>query len=381
VALAAERVVLDTLFREGLPQTQAAIATVLDSLRASRTALGIAEEVVARSEAHGTVLGAAIIAWAARDGFDTTRAKPWVPQKGRAVWVNSSGVDDYVPQNLSGARDLVSFANPSASLKPGEASERALIVNRPKSDAIATLRAINPAGATEPWWGTLRPFILRRVDECPIPAPPPYSESTGSAFHQEGRAVFEASRQLTEEKRRIVLYWADNPGQTGTPSGHWLAIGSQMVAQRRLDADAAAELFLVVSLAQADAFIAGWDVKYRTMVVRPNTYLNRVFDRRWRPEIITPAFPEYPSGHSVQSAAVATVMTRLIGDSVAFDDSTNISIGHAVRRFSSFRAAADEAGISRLYGGIHFPMAITNGASLGQCIGKLALERLGTRRR
>ncbi len=379
VALEAERTVLDTLYREGLPQTKAAIAGLSDSLRAARIAQGIGSAMQTRSTEYGHRLGLTILAWAARDGFDTTRTKPWKPPVGPQYWVNSSGADEYVSQNLSPARDFVAFDNPSASLKPGQASERSLIVNRPKPTSITTVRAVNPTGATEPWWGTLRPFALKTPTECPILPPAQYSESKDSDLYREAKATIDAGSNLDESRHKIVLYWADNPGQSGTPVGHWLSIGSQMVAQRHLDAEGAAELFVLASLAQADAFIAAWEVKYQTMVVRPNTYINRIIDPKWQTDIITPAFPEYPSAHSVQSGSAAAVMTALLGDHVAFDDSTNLALGHPVRRFGSFWDAAKEAAMSRLYGGIHYPMAVTNGADLGRCIGEKVVARIKTR--
>jgi hypothetical protein len=379
VALEAERTVLDSLYREGLPQTKAALASLADSLRAARIARGLTAAVQTRSTEHGRRLGLAILDWARRDGFDTTRTRPWTPTVGRQYWVNSSGADEYVAQNLSGARDFVAFDNPSASLKPGLASERALIVNRPKPASITTVKAVNPVGATEPWWGLLRPFGLRSATECPIAPPPGYDESPDSEFYREAKATYESGSNLDEEKHRIVLYWADNPGQSGTPVGHWLSIGSQMVAQVGLDGERAAELYVLASLAQADAFIAAWHVKYQTMVVRPITYINRVIDPQWQTDIITPPFPEYPSGHSVQSGAAAAVMTALLGASVAFDDSTNLALGHPVRRFGSFWEAAKEAAISRLYGGIHYPMAVQNGTELGRCIGEKIIARIKTR--
>jgi hypothetical protein len=376
VANEAERTVLDSLYAEGLPQTRAALGVLADSLRDARAARGVGEAVRLRSIELGRSLGHAIIAWSHDDGFDTTRTKPWVPPVGRQYWVNTAGADEYVSQNLSAARDFVALDNPSAALKPGLASERALIVNRPKPADIKTVKAVNPTGATEPWWGTLRPFALAEAKECPIPPPPAYSEARGSEFYREAMAVYQASKELDEERHRIGLYWADNPGQTGTPAGHWLSIASQMVAQLGLDANRAAEVFAVLSVAQADAFIAAWGVKYETNVVRPVTYLNRVLDPDWQTDIITPAFPEYPSGHSVQSGSAAAVLTGLLGDTLAFDDSTNLAIGHPVRRFSSFWAAAKEAAISRLYAGIHYPAAIDRGTELGRCIGERALSRL-----
>jgi hypothetical protein len=378
VALAAERTVLDSLFVEGLPATRAALAALVDSLAQARMALGVPEGVRGRSDSLGTTIGLAVLAWAAEDGFNDTRTRPWSPPAGPQYWVNDTPATDYVPQNLSAATDFVALDNPAASLRPGAASERALVVNRPKSTSIRTLKAINPAGATEPWWGTLRPFVMKAPDECAPPQPIEFSAAPSSPFRAQAQAVVEAARQLTEEQRLIALYWADTPGQTGTPTGHWLSIGSQMVSQLGLSTERAAELFVLGTIAQADAFIGIWQAKYFYNLIRPNTYIRRHMNPSWEPLIITPTFPEYPAGHSGQSAAAAGVFTALLGQ-VVFDDSTNLSLGHPVRRFGSFQEAADEAAMSRLYGGIHFPMGNENGKVVGQCVAEKVLERVRTR--
>ncbi len=378
VALASERAVLDSLFVEGLPATRAALATLTDSLEAARVALGLPDDVRADSRDLGGRLGGAILAWAARDGFDETRSRPFKPPVGPRFWVNDTRVDEYTAQNLTAVSDFVALDNPAATLRAGEASERALALTRPKAADIRTLKAANPTGATEPWWGTLRPFALRSADECPTPPPAAWSTSPGSAFHAQAKRVYDVGRALTEAQRQTVLYWADNPGQTGTPVGHWLAIGSQLVNQLHLTTEQAAELFVLVTLAQADAFIAIWHEKYRLSLIRPSTYIRRYIDPAWTPAIVTPPFPEHPAGHSGQSAAAATVLTALLGP-VAFEDSTNLAIGHPPRRFASFQEAADEAAISRLYGGIHYPMGNENGKALGRCVGRMVLERLRTR--
>lgn len=378
VAIAAERTVLDSLFAEGLPATRAAIAQLADSLQAARLALHLSPKVEERSRAFGQRLGTAILAWAAGDGFAETRTKPYRPPVGPQFWVNDSRAQEYAPQNLTAVSDFVALDNPSAALRAGEASERALALTRPKAADIRTLKAVNPTGATEPYWGTLRPFTLRAADECPIPPPVPWSSAQGSAFYLQARRVYDVGRTLTDAQRQTVLYWADNPGQTGTPVGHWLAIGSQLVSQLDLSADRAAEMFVLVTLAQADAFIATWHEKYRVNLLRPVTYIRRYLDPRWTPAIITPPFPEFPSAHSTQSAAAAAVLTALLG-TVAFDDSTNLAIGHKPRRFQSFQEAADEAALSRLYGGIHYPMSNENGKALGRCIGRTVLQRLKTK--
>jgi hypothetical protein len=248
-------------------------------------------------------------------------------------------------------------------------------VTRPKASDIRTLKAVNPTGATEPWWGTLRPFALKSPDECPAPAPAAWSRSPASDMYAEARRVYDTGRNLTPQQREITLYWADNAGQSGTPIGHWLAIGSQLVSQLKLDSDQAAEMFVLMTLAQTDAFIAIWHEKYRYSLLRPVTYIKRHIDPTWTPEISTPPFPEYPSGHSGQSASAAAVLTALFG-SVQFEDSTNLTIGHQPRRFASFTAAADEAAESRLYGGIHYRMGNEGGKVLGRCVGEKVLQRL-----
>ena len=146
VALAAERTVLDSLFVEGQPATRAALAGLVDSLTRARVALGIPEEIQARSGRLGVTIGQAILQWASRDGFDDTRTRPFRPPLGPQYWVNDTRADEYVPQNLSAATDYVALDNPSASFQAGAASDRGLVVNRPKAATIRTLKALNPTG-------------------------------------------------------------------------------------------------------------------------------------------------------------------------------------------------------------------------------------------
>ena len=115
-------------------------------------------------------------------------------------------------------------------------------------------------------------------------------------------------------------------------------------------------------------FIGCWQAKYAYDLVRPITYIRRVIDPKWEPLLNTPPFPEYPSGHSTQSGAAAAVLTAFFGDNFAFEDETGTADGRKPRNFTSFREAAEEAGISRLYGGIHFRAAIERGLAQGRCI-------------
>jgi hypothetical protein len=197
---------------------------------------------------------------------------------------------------------------------------------------------------------------------------PPYSEVPGSDFYREGREVYDTVENITPEQLAIAQFWADAPGATGTPPGHWIKLLGQLLGEWDSTLDVAAEAYARVGLAEMDAFICCWFVKYELNLLRPVTYVRLLFQADWLPPLITPNFPEYPSGHSTQSGAVAEVLTDMFGV-VPYTDHTHDEIGLPPRSFESFRQAADEAAISRLYGGIHYRAAIERGLEQGRCIG------------
>lgn len=374
-ALAATRVVLDSLLVEGLATSRASLARLTDSLSSARQVVSGSGARRARSDSIGRAIGSLIVAWAHTDGFDSTRVQPvYHPPVGPGRWVNDAPASTFASQSISGASEIVTPANPANQLRDANTSDRALILGRPKAPGAKALPAVNMSGMSEPYWGQVRPFVLERWDSCQIPPPADYSTDVHSSLRDNAQAVRDANTALTPEQRTIALYWADNAGESGTPVGHWISIASQMVSQRHLSAAAAGRVLMFTAIAQADAFIAAWGYKYQFSVLRPRTYIRRVIDPTWEPLIPTPPFPEYPAGHSTQSAAAATVIAALIGDG-PFDDSTSMSIGHAVRRFPSFGAAAVEAGMSRIYGGIHFPSGNASGRDLGTCIGTAVAAR------
>jgi len=254
------------------------------------------------------------------------------------------------------------------------------------------LETLYPSRALQPYWGKNRPFVLESGSDC-APAPhPAYSDQPGSAFYAEAMEVYTSTKNLTSEQRAIAAFWADNPGQSSTPPGHSISILNQILAQKNATLDMAAEAYARLGMAVSDAFIACWHAKYQYNLVRPITYINQFIDASWKPPLNTPPFPEFPSGHSVQSGAFAQVMTDMFGE-MAFVDHTHDagaieqmmkdlfgavrylgqehhSRGLAPRRFNSFFDAANEAAISRLYGGIHYRAAIELGLNQGKCIGQ-----------
>ena len=375
VAVTAERTLLDSLLGQALPSTKAVLGRLADSLLADRMANGTDEQMRGRSEQLGAAIGNTVVGWARSDGFTETRGRAYTPPVGEGFWGNDGQPHLGATQSFSGATEFVGLDNPANILRPGSASDRGLVMSRPRAAGSSELPALNIVGITEPYWNTIRPFMLRSWDECPVVDPPAYSTDPQSDFYREAMAVVEAQRNLTPEQRTIALYWADNAGETGTPAGHWLAIAGQMVSQRNLSAPQAARLFVATATSIADAFIAVWGYKFQYNLIRPRPYIRAQIDSTWEPMITSPPFPEYPSGHSSQSGAAAAAIVGLIGDG-PFEDSTSVAIGHEVRRFGSFYEAAEEAMMSRLYAGIHYPIGNSAGADVGLCIGNLVAERI-----
>ena len=241
--------------------------------------------------------------------------------------------------------------------------------------------------ALEPNWMMLRPFVMDSASQFrPVP-PHPFDMRDGSPFHRELMEVYEVGRTLTPEQKLIAAFWDCNPYALQaqghmmvavkkiSPGGHWMGIAG--IASRESGADMmrSAEAYARVGMAIADGFISVWDEKYRSVLIRPETVIMTRLDPSWRPFLQTPPFPEYTSGHSVISAAAAEVLTDLFGDGFAFEDDVEVPYGLPARSFTSFRQAAEEAAVSRLYGGIHYRMAVENGLVQGRALGQTIIDR------
>ena len=175
-------------------------------------------------------------------------------------------------------------------------------------------------------------------------------------FLAENQEVYAVSLSLTDEQKRIAGYWADGPG-TVTPPGHWNVIALDLVREAGWGTLATARLFAALNTAQADAFIACWDAKYAYWSLRPVTAIRELIDPSWLSYITTPPFPSYVSGHATTSGAASSVLSSFFptrGDDLA--------------------TMAEEAAISRLYGGIHFRSDNDVGLELGRRVGTDAVQ-------
>jgi hypothetical protein len=224
-----------------------------------------------------------------------------------------------------------------------------------------------------PYWQTNRSFVKDLLVQVEPSPPPAYSEDTSSDFYQNARQVFEISQNLSSEEETIAFFWTDDPQVTYTPAGHFYHIALQAAQEEELDLIETATVLAKVGMAQNDAMIASWDTKYKYNLLRPSTYIRKTIDPFWSTLIINPPFPEYTSGHSCQSAAAAEVLTQEFGDQYAFTDYTHdeLDLGLSPRSYDSFYQAAEEAGMSRLYGGIHYMFGNVQGREQGYAVGRL----------
>lgn len=226
-------------------------------------------------------------------------------------------------------------------------------------------------GAIDPGWGTLRTYLPSTAD-CTLPAPPRSSDAT-NPFGDAAREVADIAASLTDEQKSIARFWDDGRGRSSTPSGHWIEIAARAVEAKSPPVADTITMLATLSMALADGVVANWREKYKWSVERPVSVLART-DVEWNSYLTTPAFPEYPSGHSTISRVASDVLTATIGEWSFTDPGWGLTAGSAKkfeitpRNFASFREAAEEAGLSRVYGGIHYRFSIDAGADLGSCV-------------
>jgi hypothetical protein len=229
-----------------------------------------------------------------------------------------------------------------------------------------------PPANTEPLlpgWVKVQGFAVTDLTAFRPPAPPKLDSDAYAAALREVRSLGgTTSSTRTKEQTEIAHFWADGDG-TVTPPGHWNRIAQTVAADRKLTLAEETRLFALLNVALADAAIVCWDCKYRFDVWRPVTAIRQT-DSTWMPLLPTPPFPAYTSGHSSFSGAASAALAAFFGtDRVSFSSTSDGLLGVS-RSFKSFSSAAEEAGMSRIYGGIHWSFDNTNGLACGREVGE-----------
>jgi hypothetical protein len=242
--------------------------------------------------------------------------------------------------------------------------------------------------AIEPHWNDIRSYVLDSAAQFKPALPTPFSKDKNSQFYNEAYEVYQTGKTLTDEQREIANFWDCNPYKVNvighimhatkkiSPGGHWMSIAG--IAARTAKANLAQTWasYALISIGLMDGFISCWDEKYRSNLIRPESYINNYIDPNWIPTLQTPPFPEYTSGHSVVSGVSSVLLSSIYGKNFGFKDDTEVIFGLPAKDFPSFEAAAQQASISRMYGGIHYKPAIENGLKQGQDLGNFVLSKI-----
>jgi hypothetical protein len=223
--------------------------------------------------------------------------------------------------------------------------------------------------AMQPYWGNNRPFQVANVTgKALLSPPPPFSTDTSSVMFKEAMDVYKQSKVNTQEQKDIAIFWSDDVGSY-SPPGHSLAITSIVLKEKNVSLAVASEVLTKIGMGVTDAFINCFKNKYIYNLLRPVTYIQEHIDKNWNTLIGTPPFPEYVSCHSTQSAASARILTHYFGDDFAFTDNSKNDVGYTPRKFKNFYEFAQEAAISRYYGGVHYMMSCNIGYDAGLVVG------------
>jgi hypothetical protein len=309
---------------------------------------------------------------------------------------------DFTRSKWMNKRDL----NINISYAEDIAAEVLKIANEDGYAALSTLTRYTPKkneghwyptppaymAAIEPEWRTLNTFFLQDLKSFKPAPPAPFSLEEGSSFKKQLFEVIEVTSQLSDEQNLIANFWDCNPFMVSfsghmaigmkkiSPGGHWVGITGIASQKAELPWEETIYIHTLLSMALHDAFVSCWEEKYDSDRIRPETAIQKYVDQTWRPLLQTPPFPEYTSGHSVVSTTSAMILTDFFGEDFDFIDDSEVYFGLPERAFKSFNQAAEEAAISRLYGGIHFRDAIEEGVKQGKLIGKEILQKTSSKK-
>ncbi len=304
--------------------------------------IGFSDEVITASLNYASTISKKILTYAKEDGY-----------------VRISNFSKYKTKNISGAWQLT----PPAYILP-----------------------------VEPYFATIRPFILDSAAQFKAIPPIEFSTDKKSDFYKLLLANYHrGGNELTELEKEVASFWDCNPFAVHneghmmiglkkiSPGAHWMGITGIACKKAKKTFLESMQIYTVEAIGLTDAFITCWQTKYTTNRIRPETAIRMVLDTKWEPLLQTPPFPEYTSGHSVVSLTSAVILSHYFGEDFSFIDTMEVKYGIPEKKFDSFMQAAEEAAISRFYGGIHFMDAIENGMIQGKNVGNWVVENVASK--
>jgi membrane-associated phospholipid phosphatase len=339
-------------------------------------------------------------------GLDPKEAPIHASREAAAISAADTVLDSLYPAQ-SATFDALSQAE-LAQIDDGERKENGIAWGQTVGNAVVTWRSTDGSGAVVPYtpgsgpgvgqptppaflpalapqWATVTPFAMTSDSQF-RPLPPLALDSAGyaTAFNEVKSLGRVDSTTRTADQTQIALFWKDALG-SAYAFGHWNKIAEGVSVDQGLDLVDNARLFALLNIATADALILCWDAKYTYNFWRPVTAIEfagdssinpaTASDPTWTPLIVTPNFPSYTSAHSTVSSAAATILTSLFGSDYHFTAGSD-GLPGVTRAFSSFAAAAAEAGQSRIYGGIHYQFDNQGGLASGHALGQFVFGNL-----
>lgn len=310
-----------------LPAAPAAFKVSMDSLEAAyneRATPSQHSQVFARSQAFGRAVAEAVFNWSKTDGDDKTTGPRTMPE-------------------FPGAWE------PTLPAPPTGFPINGLISNA-------------------------RPFLEEHKNWIGAAPTVAFSSEVGSPYYNMAWELYDASLHLTQDQREMAFHWVDQGTGFGyTPQGHDFNIVVNALIDKQVDLALAAQTLAVATIAQRESLITGFNTKYAYTTMRPYTYVRRFIDPSWTPLIPTPFHPEYPAAHAFITMALMKAAAGMLGDSYSFTDHTYDFRNAPTRHYNSFTDVGIEAGLSRLYGGIHYRPSIVAGYALGEEIARHVL--------
>ena len=227
--------------------------------------------------------------------------------------------------------------------------------------------------ALQPYWGNNRLMHKSNSSIINLMKPPVFSTDSNSSFYKEALNLFRDHNLKLKSSEIIAEYWDDAAGYSSTPTGHQFSLAMQLAKKYNFELGKTLHLYAALGISINDAFIACWKGKYKFNLIRPISYIQKYISPNFNTLIPTPPFPEFPSGHSMQSGAAGEIYKYFLSDTLKITDNNNqyrVDIYGKPREFNNISEMVSEISKSRFYGGIHYMNTLNLSVEYGKQVGQ-----------